>query len=97
MSLAASQPVRAIVLAAVLGAMALPAAAASVKVNVAGVDSKTAHARIVRAAETACSAALADEPQRFYVISSCIDETVASTEAKYAANTGRLASIQNGR
>ena len=54
MSLAASQPVRAIVLAAVLGAMALPAAAASVKVNVAGVDSKT-------------------------------------------ANTGRLASIQNGR
>lgn len=97
MSLAASQPLRAIALAAVLGALALPAAAASVKVNIAGLDAKTAHARIVLAAQTACSAAFGDDPLRFYALPSCIDETVASTEAKYASNARRLASVQNGR
>ena len=94
MSLANAHPFRVIALAATLGALALPAAAASVKVNIAGLDSKAAHAQIVRAAETACSSALADQTLRYYSMSSCIDEAVATTEAKFAANEHRYASVQ---
>jgi hypothetical protein len=92
MSLA--NPFRTLVLTAALGALALPAAAASVKVNIAGLDAKTAHAKIVRAAETACSLSLADETLRYYSINSCVDEVVAATEAKFAANEHRYASVQ---
>jgi len=89
---------RTLALAAVLGALALPAAAASIKVNVAGLDAKTAHAKIVRAAEAACSSALADETLRYYSMASCIDETVAATQAKVAAYDHHYASVQaNGR
>lgn len=89
---------RAIALASALGALALPAAAASVKVNLAGLDAKAAHVQIVRAAEAACSSALASETLRYYSMSSCIDEAVATTEAKFAANDHRFASVQaNGR
>ena len=80
---------RAIALASALGGLALPAAAASVKVNVAGLDAKAAHVQIVRAAEAVCSSALADQTLRYYSMSSCIDETVAATEAKFAANDHR--------
>jgi hypothetical protein len=89
---------RALALATALGALSLPAAAASVKVNIAGLDAKTAHARIVSAAGTVCSAALIDQPLRYFVIDSCVHETVAATEARFAANDHRLARLQaNGR
>jgi len=88
---------RAVALASALGALALPAAAASVKVNIAGLDAKAAHVQIVRAAEAACSSALADESLRYYSMRSCIDEAVTTTEAKFAANDHRFASVQNGR
>jgi hypothetical protein len=97
MSLATPQAFRALVLAAAVTGFALPAAAASVKVNVAGLDAKTAHVQIVKAAEAACSSALADESLRYYSMSDCITEAVAATEAKFAANAHRYASVQNGR
>ena len=81
-------------LAAIVGLAASPVAAASLKVNVAGVDAKTAHVRVVKAAEAVCSSVLANEPLSYYLMPSCIDETVAATEAKFAANERRLASLQ---
>jgi UrcA family protein len=87
-------PLRALALVGALAALASPAAAESVKVNVAGLDAKTAHARIVQAAETVCSAVLADEPLRLFVFNGCVNETVAATEAKFAANERHLASLQ---
>ncbi len=89
---------RAALLATAIGATALPAAAASVKVNVAGLDAKAAHAQIVRAAQTVCSAALSDQTLRYYSMADCITEAVAATEAKVAANDHRYAVAQaNGR
>ena len=75
---------RSLVLAVAACAMALPAAAASVKINVAGLDSKAAHEKIVHAAEAVCSAELSSESalSRFYQQSDCVDATVAATEAK---------------
>ena len=90
-------PLRAIVLAAVLGALAVPASAGSIKVNVTGLDAKTAHTQIVRAAQTVCSMVLADEPLSHYLMADCIDQAVAATEAKVAANDSRYASVQHGR
>ena len=87
---------RIIALAATLGALALPAGAASVKVNIAGLDAKTAHAHIVRVAQTACSATLQDSPVvRYYEMTPCIDDAVAAAEAKYAANDHHYASVEN--
>ncbi|HEX4184015.1 MAG TPA: UrcA family protein [Caulobacteraceae bacterium] len=88
---------RAIALAATLSALALPAAAQSVKVNVAGLDAKTAHTQIVKAAQAVCSSANAAETLRYYTMGDCIDDTVAATEAKVAALGHRYASVQNGR
>ena len=80
--------------AAVLGTAALPAA--SVTVNVAGLDAKTAHAHIVRAAQTACSIALTDSAVvRYYEMSPCVNEAVAAAEAKYAASEHNYASVQS--
>ena len=94
----ATLPVRALVsaatLAAALGLAASPVAAASLKVNVAGLDAKTAHVRVVKAAEAVCSSVLADEPLSHFLMASCIDDTVAATEAKVAANERHLASLQ---
>jgi hypothetical protein len=87
---------RTIALAVTLGSLALPAAAASVKVNIAGLDTKTAHAQIVHAAEKACSAALQESAVvRYYEMAPCIDDAVAAAEAKYAANDHRYANVQN--
>jgi UrcA family protein len=94
MSLAISHPLRAFALIGALAALAAPAAAESVKVDVSGVDAKTAHVRIVKAAESVCGAVLADEPLRLFVFNSCVNETVAATEAKFAANERHLASLQ---
>jgi UrcA family protein len=87
---------RTLAFAAALGALALPAAAASVKINIAGLDAKTAHAHIVRAAQAACSAALNESPVvRYYDMGPCIDDAVAATEAKLAANEHHYASVQS--
>ena len=91
-----SAVLRGALLVTALGALALPAAAASIKVNIAGLDAKTAHSQIVRAAETACSAALQGSPfDRYYQMGPCIDEAIAAAEAKTAANDHRYASVQS--
>ena len=80
---------------AALGAAALPASAASVKVNIAGLDAKTAHAHIVRAAQAACSAELTDSAVvRYYEMTPCVNDAVAAAEAKYATNEHHYASVQ---
>jgi len=90
--------VRTLVIAAALAVLAIPASAESVKVNIAGLDAKAAHAKITRAAEQACSAVLNDSPViRYYEMSTCVDDAVARAEAKYAANDHHFASVQNGR
>ena len=87
---------RTIAIAAVVGALALPAGAASVKVNIAGLDAKAAHAAIVHAAAAACSATLQDSPVvRYYEMSPCIDDAVAAAEAKFASNDHHFAGVQN--
>ena len=87
---------RTIVLAAALGSLALPAAAASVKVNIAGLDAKTAHQKLVHAAATACNEVLQDSAiARYYEMSPCIDDAVAAAEAKFAANEHHYASVQS--
>jgi len=83
--------IRKIALAAAIAAFAVPAfAGTSVTINVAGLDSKAAHEAIVHAAQTACRSALADQTLlvQFYTRSDCISDTVATAEAKYAAQRG---------
>jgi hypothetical protein len=87
---------RTIALAVALGSLALPAAAASVKVNIAGLDAKSAHEKIVRAAEQACNAVLQDSAiARYYEMTPCVDDAVAVAEAKFAANDHHYASVQS--
>ena len=89
---------RTLIVAAALGALAVPASAESVKVNISGLDAKTAHVKIVHAAEQACSAALQDSTVvRYYEMPLCIQDAVTSVEAKLAANDHHYASVQNGR
>jgi len=95
MSLANLNPIRTIAFAGVLAALALPAAAAGVKVNVAGLDAHAAHVAITRAAETVCSTTFEGSPiDRYYLMSSCISDTVAATEAKTSAADHRYARAQ---
>jgi UrcA family protein len=85
---------RTIVLAAALGALALPAAAESVKVNIAGLDSRQAHAKILAAAQTVCRAVLRDHTSlaQFYERPDCIREAVARAETELASRDSRFAS-----
>ncbi len=91
-----SAVLRGALLATALGALALPAAAAtSLKVNVAGLDAATAHAKIVRAAATVCSATLQGSTEdRYYQMGPCIHDAVVTAEAKFAAGDQRFASVQ---
>ena len=52
---------RSLVIAAALAATALPAVAASVTVDINGLDRAAAHAKIEKAAAEACRVALSDE------------------------------------
>jgi hypothetical protein len=82
---------RKIFLAAALVAAAAPAFAdTAVKVNLAGMDAKAAHAAIQRAATVACRIELANESSlvRFYNNPTCVQDTVAAAETKYAAMRG---------
>jgi len=79
--------IRTFAIAAILGAIALPAAAASVTVNVAGLDSKAAHDKIVVAAEHACSIELStgNNVVQYYTQDACVAEATAAAEAKLQA------------
>jgi UrcA family protein len=82
---------RTLVLASALGALALPAAAATtLKVNIAGLDAKAAHAKIVRAAEMACTTELSDASpyEQVYARTACVRDAVAEAEAKIASAGG---------
>ncbi len=76
---------RTLVLAAALGAMALPAAAATtVTINVNGLDGKAAHAVITRAAKDACQVELRGSSPfaQYYLRADCINTAVADAEAR---------------
>jgi hypothetical protein len=82
---------RTLVLAAALGALALPAVAGTaVTVNVVGLDGKAAHAVIYHAAQQACRVELSDETQQvqFYNRPACISSAVTTAEAKLASLRG---------
>lgn len=75
---------RTLILAAALGALALPASAASVKVNVAGLDASAVHQKIAHAASTVCQRELESQFSfdEFYAYGACVDATVAEAEAQ---------------
>jgi len=85
---------RTIALAAALGALALPAAAASITVNIAGLDAKHAHEKIVAAAQAVCREALDGHTSlaQFYERPDCIAEAVAHAETELASRDSRFAS-----
>jgi UrcA family protein len=88
---------RTIALAAAIGTLAVPAFADSVKVNLAGLDAQTAHAKIVQAAEQACNTELQGSPiDHYYGMSPCVEDSVAAAEAKIAGDH-HYAAVQNGR
>ena len=79
--------IRTFAIAAILGAIALPAAAASVTVNIAGLDAKAAHEKIVDAARHACSLELStgNNVVAYYTQDACVAEATAAAEAKLQA------------
>jgi hypothetical protein len=86
---------KSLVIAAALAATALPTFAASVTVNISGLDAKAAHAKIEKAAVDACRVAMNEESSvaQYYDRSACITETVAATEAKLAQSNQTLAKL----
>jgi hypothetical protein len=71
-------------LALAIGALALPAVAStSITVNLNGLDARTAHTAIVRAAQTACRAELRDDTplQLSYDWTQCLTGAIAGAEA----------------
>ena len=86
---------RSLAIAAAFAAVALPAAAASVTVNIAGLDASAAHAKIERAAEQACRVALSDQSpiEQYYNHDACITEAVSTTEAKLAGSNHTFAKL----
>jgi hypothetical protein len=82
---------RKLAFAALLAAIALPAAARTeVKVSVAGMDAKAVHAAIVQAAQAACRAELADQSAlvQFYARPECIGAAVTKAETSYSNSRG---------
>jgi hypothetical protein len=80
--------VRTLLLAAALGALALPAfAETSVKVDLTGMDAKAAHTAILRAAQAACRVELNDESplELFYDRPDCLSDAIDRTEASLSA------------
>ena len=88
---------RTFLLAAALGAIALPAAAGtSITVSLAGLDATAAHAAIFHAAQAACRAEMSGDTAlvQFYERPECISDAIARAEASMAAagTTTHLAS-----
>jgi len=86
---------RSLAIAAALVAVALPAAAASVTVNISGMDATAAHAKIERAAEEACRVAYSDESlvTQYYEHGACVTDAVAAAEAKLTESNRSLAKL----
>lgn len=85
---------RTLLLTAALGALALPAAAATyVKVNVSGLDAKAAHVAIVHAATEACQIELrgVSDLERYYGHVDCIKSAVARAETGLSTQAERTA------
>lgn len=80
--------IRTLVLGLALGALALPAAAASVSVNVKA-DPQSVHDRIADAASSVCSAEYQDASvvEKYYAVPACVSEAKAEAERKLAART----------
>jgi len=82
---------RKIAFAALLAAIALPAAAhTEVKVSVAGLDAKAVHAVIVQAAQAACREELAGQSTlvQFYARPECVSSAVTKAETSYSNSRG---------
>ena len=86
---------RSLAIAAALAATALPALAASVTVDITGLDRAAAHAKIEKAAVDACRIALSDESplEQYYGHDACIADALAAAEAKLAATNHTLAKL----
>jgi hypothetical protein len=80
--------IRSIVIGLALGALALPAAAASVTVDIKS-DPQTVHARIAEAASSVCSVEYqgASVLEKYYAEPQCVSEATAAAEHKLAAKT----------
>lgn len=72
----------------IAAALALPAAAdTTVKVNITGLSAAAAHAKIVKAARSACSTEYSDSSalEQYYEESPCVDDAVAGAESELKA------------
>ncbi len=86
---------RSLAIAAAFAAVALPAAAASVSVDVSGLDTVAAHAKIEQAAVEACRVAMNEESPiaQYYDHDSCVTEAVSAAESKLAESNHTLAKL----
>ena len=86
---------KSLVIAAALAATAAPTFAASVTVNISGLDAKAAHAKIERAAEDACRVAMSEESPvaQYYDHAACVSEAVSTAETKLAQSNRTLAKL----
>jgi len=83
--------IRKLMMAVAVAGVAAPAfAGTQVVVDVSRLQPAAAHAAILRAAQSACFAALQDESAtvQYYVRPDCVERTVATAEAKYATMRG---------
>ena len=91
---------RTLLLAAALGAMALPAAAGtSVTVDISGLDANATHTAIVRAAQAACRAELSGETSLvvFYNRPECLNDAIGRAEASLPAATASATATSPAR
>ncbi len=90
-----NQMLRSLFIAAAFAAMALPAAAESVSVDISGLDAAAAHAKIEQAAEQACRVTLSDEGPlvQYYNHDACIADAVAKAESQLAESHHTLAKL----
>jgi UrcA family protein len=86
---------RSLAIAAAFAAVALPAAAASVRVDITGLDRAAAHAKIEKAAAQVCRVALSDETPlvQYYEHDACVTEAVSAAEAKLPETNHRFAKL----
>jgi hypothetical protein len=86
--------IRSILIGLALGALALPAAAASVTVDLKA-DPQTVHARIAEAASSACSVEYRDASvlEKYYAEPECVSEAKAAAERKLAAKSTKMAKL----
>ncbi len=86
---------KSLVIAAALAATALPTFAASVTVNISGLDAKAAHAKIEKAAEAACRMAMSEESPvaQYYDHAACVTDAISTAETKLAESNRTMAKL----